>query len=166
MKLLEAWNCDEARAYKLFQQLPSNENGFENAAAGMTPSEFHVYVQGLRDEEDERRLRPGRVPQTKYVLVDDAGTYVGIFNLRHRLNEHLRQGAGHIGYGIAPAFRGRGYATEGLRLVLERARALGIAEAYLSVHKDNPASLKVQQHLGARIDHEDDGEYYTRIALG
>ena len=165
MKLVEAWKCDEDRAYELFQQFPPEENGFENAAAGMTLPEFRVYLHGLKDEQDEGKLRPGRVPQTKYVLVDDVGVCVGIFNLRHRLNEHLRQGAGHIGYGIAPAFRGRGYATEGLRLVLDRARELGIREAYLSVHKDNLASLKVQQRLGARIDHEDEREYYTRIAL-
>ena len=44
------------------------------------------------------------------------------------------------------------------------ARELGIEEAYLSVHKTNPASLAVQQHCGARIDHEDKTEYYTRIA--
>ncbi len=37
-------------------------------------------------------------------------------------------------------------------------------EAYLSVHKTNPASLAVQQHCGARIDHEDKTEYFTRIA--
>ena len=45
-----------------------------------------------------------------------------------------------------------------------QARELGIEEAYLSVHKTNPASLAVQQHCGARIDHEDKTEYYTRIA--
>lgn len=52
----------------------------------------------------------------------------------------------------------------GLKLTLAKARELGIKEAYLSVHKTNPASLAVQQHCGARIDHEDKTEYYTRIA--
>ena len=55
-------------------------------------------------------------------------------------------------------------ATAGLKLTLAKARELGIKEAYLSVHKTNPASLAVQQHCGARIDHEDKTEYYTRIA--
>lgn len=50
------------------------------------------------------------------------------------------------------------------RLTLDKARELGIDEAYLSVHKDNRASLAVQQHCGARIDHEDGLEYYTRIS--
>ena len=50
------------------------------------------------------------------------------------------------------------------KITLAKARELGIEEAYLSVHKTNPASLAVQQHCGARIDHEDKTEYYTRIA--
>ena len=89
---------------------------------------------------------------------------VGIFNLRHRLTDFLRNGPGHIGYGVAREYRGHGYATAGLKLTLAKARELGIKEAYLSVHKTNPASLAVQQHCGARIDHEDKTEYYTRIA--
>ena len=64
----------------------------------------------------------------------------------------------------AREYRGHGYATAGLKLTLAKARELGIEEAYLSVHKTNPASLAVQQHCGARIDHEDKTEYYTRIA--
>ena len=87
-----------------------------------------------------------------------------IFNLRHWLTDFLRNGPGHIGYGIAREYRGHGYATAGLKLTLAKARELGIKEAYLSVHKTNPASLAVQQHCGARIDHEDKTEYYTRIA--
>lgn len=91
---------------------------------------------------------------------------MGIFNLRHRLNDRLREGAGHIGYGIAPEYRGRGYATAGLRMILVTALAeYGIKEAYLSVNKDNPASLAVQRHLGARIDHDNDTEYFTRIRI-
>ena len=27
------------------------------------------------------------MPATKYILVNDSGDYVGIFNLRHRLND-------------------------------------------------------------------------------
>lgn len=42
----------------------------------------------------------GHVPDTVYVLEDDSEGYVGIVKLRHRLNDALRQGAGHIGYGI------------------------------------------------------------------
>ena len=101
----------------------------------------------------------GHVPDTVYVLEDDSEGYVGIVKLRHRLNDALRQGAGHIGYGIRKEYRDRGYATAALSLALDE------DEIYLSVRKDNPASLKVQLRNGARVDHESGEEYFTRIPL-
>ena len=164
MRLMETWLGDPDRTYALFEKFPADENGFENPAAGMGRVAFADYVQGLRNEAAGIGLKPGWVPATKYILVNDQGEYVGIFNLRHELNDALREGAGHIGYGIAPEWRGHGYATEGLRLLLIKARdEFGIMEAYLSAHKDNPASLAVQRHLGARIDHESGTKYFTRI---
>ena len=98
----------------------------------------------------------GHVPDTVYVLEDDSEGYVGIVKLRHRLNDALRQGAG----------RGRGYATAALSLALDEARKIVPEdEIYLSVRKDNPASLKVQLRNGARVDHESGEEYFTRIPL-
>jgi predicted acetyltransferase len=76
----------------------------------------------------------------------------------------LRNEAGHIGYGIGKVYRGKGYASEGLRLTIEKAWVIiKEDEIYMSVHKDNPASLKVQQKNGAFIHHEADKEFYTRI---
>ena len=90
----------------------------------------------------------------------------GLFRVRHYLNDALRSGGGHIGYGIRDQYRGRGYATKGLALTIEKARDLVAEdELYLSVHKDNPASLRVQEKNGAYIHHSDEKEYYTRIPL-
>ena len=40
-------------------------------------------------------------------------------NIRHTLNEYLRQYSGHIGYGVRPCERGKGYAGQILRLSLK-----------------------------------------------
>ena len=86
--------------------------------------------------------------------------------MRHYLNDALRSGGGHIGYGILEKYRGRGYATKCLELTIEKARELVAEdELYLSVHKDNPASLRVQEKNGAYIQHLDEKEYYTRSPL-
>ena len=121
-------------------------------------------MRGLRDESFGVGLPDGWVPATKYILVNDEGDYVASSTCVTGSPTSCRNGPGHIGYGIAREYRGHGYATAGLKLTLAKARELGIEEAYLSVHKTNPASLAVQQHCGARIDHEDKTEYYTRIA--
>lgn len=85
--------------------------------------------------------------------------------MRHKLNETLRNGAGDIGYGISPNYRKKGYATQGLALVLQEAKKIGIDEALLSVNKKNLGSLKAQQKNGAAIYREDEKEYYTKIKL-
>ena len=157
MLYLKALNLEDAAAeYACLQDLPS-ENGFGNEYYGIS---HEAFVQ----EEIPRRLRiaqgldvpEGRVPDTYYFLWDDQAP-VALFKLRHYLNDALREGAGHIGYGVRRARRGRGYATRGLALALEKAREIVPEdEIYFSVSKNNPASLRVQLKNGARIHHEDE----------
>lgn len=57
-----------------------------------------------------------------------------------------------------------GGCAKGLALTIEKAKAIiPEDEIYLSVHKENIASLKAQLKNGAYIHHEDEKEYYTRI---
>jgi predicted acetyltransferase len=50
---------------------------------------------------------------------------------------------GHIGYAVPSWRRGRGYATEGLRLLLPEARARGLDHVELTTDADNPASQRM-----------------------
>lgn len=165
MKLIELWNADLKKAYELQNTFSPDEKGFVNNAFGFSFEEFQKYVRQNEDYSHGTGLPEGYVPATVFIL-EDNGTYVGIFNLRHYLNDFLRNGPGHIGYGISPTYRRKGYASEGLRLTIKKAKEIiPENEIYLSVHKDNPASLKVQEINGAYIHHEDDKEYYTRIPI-
>ena len=47
---------------------------------------------------------------------------IGAVNIRHSLTEHLFNAGGHIGYGIRPSERRKGYATKLLALSLEKRR--------------------------------------------
>lgn len=166
MRLIPLWEADEERAYDLQKSFAPNENGFVNGAYGLSRQAFSEFVQLRKRNSQGFDLPEGHVPDTVYVLEDDSEGYVGIVKLRHRLNDALRQGAGHIGYGIRKEYRGRGYATAALSLALDEARKIVPEdEIYLSVRKDNPASLKVQLRNGARVDHESGEEYFTRIPL-
>lgn len=166
MRLIPLWEADEERAYDLQKSFAPNENGFVNGAYGLSRQAFSEFVQLRKRNSQGLDLPEGHVPDTVYVLEDDSEGYVGIVKLRHRLNDALRQGAGHIGYGIRKEYRGRGYATAVLSLALDEARKIVPEdEIYLSVRKDNPASLKVQLRNGARVDHESGEEYFTRIPL-
>lgn len=158
---------DAKKEWNLVQKIPENENGFENKFSGVSFEEFvDKVLPRWHDYEQGKNMDEGHVPDSHYFLwVDDEP--VGLFNLRHKLNDALRKGPGHIGYGIAAEYRGRNYATEGLRLLLEEARKLPLDtdEAYLSVLKSNPASLKVMLKNGGYVASEDDDQYLVRIKL-
>lgn len=165
MQLIKLWETDLKKAYELFQTFPQDENGFMNVAYGMEFDEFEILVKKCKDASLGIGLPEGYVPDTKYVL-EDYGNYVGIFNFRHFLTEGLRNGAGHIGYGISKYHRQKGYATKGLGMLISMVKdQIPEDEIYMSVHKSNIASLKAQLANGAYIHHEDEKEYYTRIKI-
>lgn len=69
------------------------------------------------------------------------GGIVGIIDLRHTLNEFLRD-LGNCGYSVRPSQRRKGYGTEMLRLLRKIAANAGMRELYLSVERDNEPSIK------------------------
>lgn len=164
MELVRVQDSDYKKTYELYMTFPQNENGYLNSVYGYDFDKFLEWIEMKRSWSEGRDLPDGFVPDTTYVLVDE-GKYVGVFNLRHELNDFLREGPGHIGYCVSKQYRGKGYASTGLKMVLAKAKEKGIDEAYLSVNKDNPASLRVQIKNGARIDHENETEYFTRILI-
>ena len=162
--LKEANMEDLEQEYAFATSTPENENGFTNPGAGCDKDEFaHKILPGYINGAKGIGLPKGWVPETEFFLWDD-DQIVGWFRIRHWLTEELAKGAGHIGYGIKEELRGKGYASAGLKLTVEKARQIICEdEIYMSVRKDNPASLKVQMKNGAYIHHEDEREFYTRI---
>lgn len=157
---------DVEEEYKAIKSMPAQENGFENKYHDVTNEEFiNEVIPNLLKISEGLDLRDGYVPDTYFFLWDD-DKIVGLFKIRHYLNDFLRKGAGHIGYGILPEYRGKGYAKKGLVLAIEKCKEIiKENEIYLSVHKDNPASLRVQLGCGAFIVGETEEEYLTRIKL-
>ena len=89
---------------------------------------------------------------------------IGSIALYRGVNVHFR--TAELGYYLGRAFWGRGYATRGLALAIEKAREMVPEnELYLSVGKENLGSLRAQLKNGAYIHHQDGEKYYTRIKL-
>lgn len=164
--LKEANVEDAEKEYSFLKDTPTCENGFENKYNDFSYEDFmNKALPQIMKFSKGIDLPKGYVPETFYFLWDD-NNIVGLFKLRHYLTESLRNGAGHIGYGIHKNYRGKGYATKGLALAIEKAKdIIRENEIYMSVNIDNFASLNVQLNNNAYIHHSDEIEHYTRIKI-
>ena len=106
--------------------------------------DFSDYMHVLNDiGEHYHEYDSSKVPASTYFALDiERNIMVGACNIRHYLNEDLRNGGGHIGDGVRPSERGKGYGKEIIRLALNECKKLGIKEVLISCHTDNTASRK------------------------
>lgn len=95
---------------------------------------------------------------TWFALDEERNVIVGAVNLRHYLNEQLLLDGGHIGDGIRPSERRKGYATEMIRLALEKCRQLGIFRVLMVCDKDNTGSARSIQRNGGVLENEPEVE--------
>ncbi len=93
---------------------------------------------------------PGLVPATLYYLVDARGRICGAIQFRHELNDFLEHFGGHIGYGVRPTERRKGYATLMLRHMLAIARNKGYESVLITCHDDNIGSAKTIENNGGK----------------
>ena len=137
---------------ELLADLGDGENGFNGTAVGRGEMTIPEYLQSCVDMTDASKLKPGYVPQTVFWVIDEAGEAVGLVRVRHYLNDKLRERGGHIGYYIRPSQRGKGYATQALRLALGELKQLGEDRAMLSTDMTNLPSRHVIEVSGGVLE--------------
>lgn len=93
------------------------------------------------------------VPSTTYWLVRGSDI-VGVTNIRHYLNDRIRQAGGHIGLGIRPSYRGQGLGRLLMKLSIDKAFAMGTNPVHIHCYKDNPASARAIIANGGVLDSE------------
>ena len=115
------------------------------------PRDFDFYLEHLETKEETEN----RVPDSVFFLLDlDRQRLIGAVNIRHRLNDALLAQGGHIGAGIRPGERRKGYATEMIRLALIECRKLGIGKVLMVCSKDNLGSAKAIIKNGGVLENE------------
>ena len=113
--------------------------------------DFDFYLENLEVKSEV----DGKVPDSVFFLLDeDRNRLLGAVNIRHYLNEYLLQEGGHIGDGIRPSERRKGYATEMIRLALIECRKLGIGRVLITCDKDNIGSAKSIINNGGVLENE------------
>ena len=102
---------------------------------------YEEWLASVKANESPDTVSPTWVVTDTFFAVDKEDEIVGIIDLRHTLNDFLKD-FGNSGYSVRPSQRQKGYATEMLRKVMDVARKAGMKELHLSVEKENLPSVK------------------------
>lgn len=114
---------------------------------------FAGLVQRLSELEKGIGLPSGYVPDTSFFAFNSSAQIVGRISIRHRLNDFLLRIGGHIGYGVLPEFRRRGYASEMLKRSLPFCRKeLGLNKVLLTCDDDNLGSIRTIENNGGVLE--------------
>lgn len=109
------------------------------------------YIESLEVKEPNEKYVPD---STFFCLDTERNIFVGAVNIRHYLNDKLIVADGHIGDGIRPSERNKGYGTKMISLALEECDKLGIKEILMCCDKENISSAKTIIKNGGVLENE------------
>lgn len=124
--------------------------------SALTTNDYHDFDFYKNHLCREKEIN-GLVPDTTYFCLDtDRNIFVGAVNIRHYLTEKLKFSGGHIGDGIRPSERRKGYGSAMIGLALEEAKKMGINRVLMCCDKKNIASAKSIMNNGGILENEVD----------
>ena len=137
-----------------FVKYNSNINGtgsLDKIYDGYTFEETLERCLNMKNEEYAKSIN--RVPGKTFLLIrKNDNKIVGTINIRWNLSEKMLKFGGHIGYGIRPTERRKGYNKIQLYLVLLEAQKLNLDKVMLDCSVDNLGSDKTIKALGGILE--------------
>lgn len=119
--------------------------------------EYDVYEEWMKfvlDNEKESTKHTEVTASVFLVIREEDNKLVGMINIRHTLNEYLYNYGGHIGYSVRKVERRKGYATEMLKIALEKCMELGMKKVLLTCDANNIASQKTIKSCGGILENQ------------
>ena len=125
--------------------------------------DYDNYSQSIEVKSENSQLVPD---STFFCLDTERNIFVGAVNIRHYLNDRLMN-IGHIGDGIRPSERRKGYGTLMVGLALDECRKLGLDKVLMVCDKVNVASAKTIIKNGGILENEPeiDGRIICRFII-
>ena len=107
----------------------------------------------LRMERKDYAESVGRCPGKTFLLIrENDDRIVGSINVRWDLNREMLRFGGHIGYGIRPTERRKGYNKINLYLGLKEARKVGLKKVMIDCAASNIGSDATIKALGGVLE--------------
>jgi len=100
--------------------------------------------------------------RTYYVKELKDGKLLGAVNIRYYLTKSTYETWGHIGFGVRPSERKKGYATEMLTMALDECRQMKMEKVFLGCLENNIGSAKTIEKCGGVLRGTISHEYYGK----
>ena len=127
---------------------------------------FNDWIDDLEKNKYEKNLPESYSPHTLYLAINDNNKIVGAIGIRWKQVPVLMAFGGLIGYSVRPSQRGKGYASEMLKLALDKFKNTNIENILITCKDFNIASKKVIEKNGGIFENtysnDDDGYTYLR----
>ncbi|WP_258881084.1 GNAT family N-acetyltransferase [Clostridium tagluense] len=164
IELLRANNEMEEQYYDFINEWENSGEEITPYAARLLGMDYKSWLTHTYKIENVDTCPEHIVPAHTYFLVLENKKIIGAINIRHYLNDYLFNFGGHIGYGIRPSERKKGYGALMLSMALPIAKELGISKALVTCDKNNLGSAKTIINNGGVLENEviEDGEVTQR----
>lgn len=113
---------------------------------------FEEMLNRVQEVEEGKNLGEFASSTTYWLYDDESDILLGASNLRHYLTDEGLKLWGHIGYGIRPSERRKGYATRLLELTMKEAKDKNINRVLLGAYTGNIGSWKVMEKCGGKFE--------------
>lgn len=133
-------NEKEALAFKK-EFFDNGENTINGSELLDQTDSYESWLQAVTNNASKATVNPEWVVTDTYFAIDENERIVGVIDFRHELKGFLKD-FGNSGYSVRPSERKKGYATQMLSLILERAKETGLKSFQLSAEKSNTPSIK------------------------
>lgn len=138
--MMTEWNKSGTQIAPWFLDKP-----FENL------EDFAGFIQML-DNCENANLDKNYSSTSSYFVIDENDKLIGAASLRHYLTVEGYNTWGHIGYGVRPSERRKGYAAQMLKIMLDEAKTMKMHKVLISCHTSNIGSVKVIESCGGKLE--------------
>ena len=158
MKLVFPTLAHERQATEYIQEFltyGSPNNGTGGLDRFLREATYAEWIGKVLRDIDIANIPEGRVPALTYFCVrEEDDRIVGMVNIRLALTDFLRREGGHVGYGVRPTERRKGYGSAMLREAVRVCATLGMPRVLVSCDRDNTASAGVIRSCGGVLEEE------------
>ena len=173
MKLREVAKQDEEKIIEMYDEYLASElipgmDKFEGIRdfKKLQKLSFNEWFEEIEKNKYEENLPEETSPRTVYLAINDNNKIVGAIVIRWKKVPDLMNYGGLIGYSIRPSERGKGYASEMLKLALKDLKNTNMKNVLITCKDFNTASKRVIEKNGGIFENTysnaNDGYTYLR----